>query len=335
MPEFQSSQLMLSAATINAVCNGLIVLDHDERIVLWNEWMNHHSGLTQQDTMGHTLTELFPELQGSRLLMAVHGALRNGQPSLLSQSLNKAPLPLFPDAGTAAHQPRIRQAIQVLPLKPDGMLRHCLIQVADVSLSVARERLLRDQAMELRAYSNLDSLTSIPNRRRLDEYLASEMRRAVRAATPIALIMLDIDYFKHYNDTYGHQMGDQCLIQVAAALEGTLKRPGDMVARYGGEEFVVVLVETSKSGATVLAEKMRAKVEELVIEHGHSPVAPHVTISLGVTSAVPGQACEASMLISAADQALYQAKHDGRNCVRVYDPELLCGVRKQQVSRHS
>lgn len=303
--------------------------------MLWNEWMSHHSGLSQQQVMGRTLSDLFPELQGGRLFMAVSGALQNGQPSLLSQSLNKAPLPLFQDVLAAAHQQRIRQAIQVLPLKPDGMSRHCLIQVADVSLSVARERLLRDQAIELRAYSNLDSLTGIPNRRRLDEYLASEMKRAVRAATPIALIMLDIDYFKHYNDTYGHQMGDQCLIQVAAALEGTLKRPGDMVARYGGEEFVVVLVETNKSGAASLAEKMRARVEGLLIEHSQSPVAPHVTISLGLTSAVPGQACEASMLFSAADQALYQAKHEGRNCVRVYDPELLCAVRKQEPLRHS
>lgn len=315
-------------AAVNAVSNGLIILDDQEHIVLWNEWMRHHSGLAQQQAMGRTLPDLFPELQGSRLFMAVRGALQNGQPSLLSQSLNKAPLPLFQDAVAAAHQQRIRQAIQVLPLKPDGMSRHCLIQIADVSLSVARERLLRDQAIELRTYSNLDSLTGIPNRRRLDEYLASEMKRAVRAATPIALIMLDIDYFKHYNDTYGHQMGDQCLIQVAAALEGALKRPGDMVARYGGEEFVIVLVETNKSGAAILAEKIRARIEELVIAHSQSPVAPHVTLSLGVTSAVPGQACEASMLISAADQALYQAKHEGRNCVRVYDPELLCAVRK-------
>lgn len=321
----------LYAAAYDATGNGLIVIDQDQRIVLWNAWMSHHSGLAPLEAVGRTLIELFPELQGSRLAMAVQGALHGGQPALLSQSLNKAPLPLFPDTPPTPQSQRIRQAIQVQPLSPQGLPRHCLIQVTDVSLSVARERLLRDQAMELRAYSDLDSLTGISNRRRLDEYLSNEVRRAVRSASPIALIMLDVDYFKRFNDTYGHQMGDRCLIQVAAVLASTLKRPGDMLARYGGEEFMAVLVDTDKAGAAILAEKMRAVVECLAIEHGQSPVAPHITISLGVAGAVPGQACEASMLIAAADQALYQAKHDGRNCVRLYDPELMCGLRKQPV----
>lgn len=329
MMEAQSSQMLLCTAAFNAVNNGLIVLDHAERIVMWNEWMCRHSDLTQQETMGRTLEELFPELRNSRLATAVHSALRNGHPSLLSQSLNKTPLPLFPPNALASQRQRILQAIQVVPLPLQGLLRHCLVQIADVSLSVARERLLRDQAVELRAYSHVDGLTGIPNRRSLDECLASELRRAVRAATPLALIMLDIDYFKAYNDTYGHQMGDQSLMRVAAALQSTLKRPGDMVARYGGEEFVVVLVETDQAGAAIMAERMRAKVESLAIEHAKSKVAPHVTISLGVTCVVPGQACEASMLISAADQSLYRAKHEGRNCVQTHDPELLCGVGNQ------
>ncbi|MFH1493821.1 MAG: diguanylate cyclase [Pseudomonadota bacterium] len=329
MHGLHSTQLALCAAAFDAASNGLLVLDHEERIVLWNEWMSHHSGLSPQKVMGRTLTELFPELQGSRLLMALRGALHSGHPSLLSQSLNKAPLPLFSGPSPTPQQLRIRQAVKVLPLTPDGMPRHCLIQVTDVSLSVARERLLREQAMELRACSHLDSLTSIPNRRQLDEYLARELRRAVRASAPLSLIMLDIDYFKHYNDTYGHQMGDQSLIQVAAALESTLKRPGDMVTRYGGEEFVVVLVDTDKAGAAVLAEKMRARIESLSIKHEQSQVAPHITISLGVASAIPGLNCEASTLILAADQALYQAKHNGRNRVQIYDPELLCGIRNQ------
>ncbi len=332
MPEPQINQLMLCAAAFDAANNGLIVLDPGERVVLWNKWMSQHSGLGPQDATGRTLTELFPELQNSRLLMAVRGALQSGHPSLLSQSLNKAPLPLFTVLPPAAQHQRIRQAIQVQPLTAGGMPRHCLIQVTDVSLSVARERLLRDQAVELRAFSNIDSLTSIPNRRRLDEYLSREVRRAVRTASPLALIMLDIDYFKHYNDTYGHQRGDQCLAQVAAALESTLKRPGDMVTRYGGEEFVVVLVDTDKAGAAVLAEKMRARIESLAIEHVQSPIAPHVTISLGVAGEIPGLACEGGMLISAADQALYQAKHDGRNRVRVYDPDLLCSIKNQKLS---
>lgn len=324
--ESQTGQSGLCMAAFNAVHNGLIVLDSAERIVAWNEWMQRHSGLAQHEVMGRTLAELFPELCSSRLAMAVRGALLHGHSSLLSQSLNKAPLPLFATHAPVSGHQRMSQAIQVVPLFKNELQHHCMIQVTDVTLSVARERLLRDQAMELRAFSHLDSLTSIPNRRFLDEYLAGELRRAVRSAASLALIMIDIDFFKRYNDNYGHQMGDQNLIRVAAALQSTLKRPGDKVARYGGEEFVVVLVETDQAGAAVMAEQMRAKVEHLKIEHCQSKVAPHVTVSLGVATTMPGKGCEPGMLIAAADQALYQAKHDGRNCVRQHAPEFLCGA---------
>lgn len=322
------SHLQLCAGVFNAVSAGLIVLDQSARVVLWNDWMERFSGLTQQECAGRTLAELFPELQDGRLTVAIDTALRRGYPSLLSHSLNKSPLPLFHPDSLAKRRQRIQQAIQVTPLKAGELARHCLIQVVDISLSVARERLLRDQAMELRTYSHIDSLTSVPNRRHFDEYISSELRRSVRASLPLSLIMLDLDYFKAYNDTYGHQMGDQCLIQVAAALESSLNRPGDMIARLGGEEFVVVLPDTDNEGAAALAEKLRAKIESLAIEHRNSKVAAHVTASLGVTSEVPGQACEAAMLVAAADRALYRAKHDGRNCVRFDDPELVCGTRK-------
>lgn len=318
--------MQVYAAVFDAVSGGLVVIDDSERIVLWNGWMARHSGLTQQDALGRTLSQLFPELQCSRLLMAVCSALQSGFPSLLSQSLNKAPFPLFTEGTSVKQRQRIQQAIQVMPMQIGELPRHCLIQVTDVSISVAREKLLRDQAVELRVCSHVDSLTGVPNRRHFDEFINSELRRSVRSAGPMALLMLDIDYFKAYNDTYGHQMGDQCLIKVAAALTASLNRPGDMLARYGGEEFIVVLADTDRSGAEVLAERMRCKVESLEIEHRNSKVASHVTVSLGLTSTVPGKACDPGMLVSAADQALYQAKHDGRNLVRVHDPERLCGI---------
>lgn len=326
MMESVASQMQVYAAMFDAVGAGLVVIDDSEHIVLWNGWMARHSGLMQQDTKGQSLKQLFPDLQNSRLLMAVGSALQSGFPSLLSQSLNKAPLPLFAAGRPIKQRQRIQQAIQVMPLQIGELPRHCLIQVTDVSISVAREKLLRDQAVELRLCSHVDSLTGVPNRRHFDEFISSELRRSVRSAKPMALIMLDLDYFKAYNDTYGHQIGDQCLIKVAAALASSLKRPGDMMARYGGEEFIVVLADTDRSGAEVLAERMRSKVESLAIEHRNSKVATHVTVSLGLTSTVPGRACDPGMLVSAADQALYQAKHDGRNCVRVHDPERLCGV---------
>lgn len=128
--------------------------------------------------------------------------------------------------------------------------------------------------------------------------------------------MIDIDYFKVFNDTYGHQEGDKCLQRVASAISGTVHRPGDLAARYGGEEFVVLLANTDAKGAAFVAETMRAKAEVSQIPHVNSRVTDRVTISLGVATMLPTEVVEPSALIAAADQALYQAKHEGRNRVR-------------------
>lgn len=329
MSDTDVHQLALSLATLDAVGNGLITLDPQGKVMFWNQWMQVHSGIGQAEALGKELRTLFPELLGSRLLMAVGGALAHGQASLLSQSLNKAPLPLFqaqPQHGVVVGKERISQAIQVVPISVKGLARHCLIQITDVSFSVAREKLLREQAQVLRDYSNRDSLTGIANRRHLDEHLEAELRRAIRTMSAFSVILIDIDYFKQYNDTYGHQMGDQCLVQVAAALKASLKRPGDMVARYGGEEFAVILSDTDQPGAESIARTLCAKVAALGIEHKTSAVAPHLTISLGMASLVPGRQCEPGMLLAAADVALYQAKRQGRNRVMMFEDVLNCAL---------
>ncbi|WP_170942305.1 diguanylate cyclase, partial [Noviherbaspirillum denitrificans] len=161
-------------------------------------------------------------------------------------------------------------------------------------------------------------LTGIANRRRFDLHLEDEFRRAKRNASPLSLIMIDVDSFKDYNDNYGHQRGDQCLAQIAGALGGVLNRSSDLVARYGGEEFTVVLPDTNEDGAMQIAEAMRAEIEALNIEHAHSRVAKFVTISLGVSTVVPEHLSNTGSLIHAADRALYQAKRSGRNCVVTY-----------------
>lgn len=170
---------------------------------------------------------------------------------------------------------------------------------------------------ELERLSNLDGLTGILNRRIFNEVFSREWRRVERESTPISLLMVDIDHFKNYNDTYGHLQGDNCLKLVSRAIQEQLKRPGDYVARYGGEEFVVLLPNTDSGGALLLAEAMRAKVEELCLEHASSPVSRRVTVSIGVSSVVPDSRLDCSALLEAADKALYEAKRQGRNRVAV------------------
>ena len=162
-----------------------------------------------------------------------------------------------------------------------------------------------------------DGLTGIYNRRYFDETLAREWKRTMREKAPLSLIMLDIDYFKKYNDTYGHQAGDECLRQVATTISGALRRPADMAARYGGEEFVVVLPNFKLENSAKFGETIRAKIEALKMEHKQSDTNPFITVSLGIASVVPSSISSYEELVGAADKALYSAKNKGRNRVCV------------------
>jgi two-component system cell cycle response regulator len=133
---------------------------------------------------------------------------------------------------------------------------------------------------------------------------------------PLALIMIDIDHFKIFNDTYGHLSGDQALIRIAEEIKGVIKRPGDLAARYGGEEFVVMLMNTTSEGAAIVAEEIRRRIEELGIEN--EVIQTVITVSLGVSSVIPADTMEPDELIDIADRALYKAKEDGRNKVIVW-----------------
>jgi diguanylate cyclase (GGDEF)-like protein len=169
----------------------------------------------------------------------------------------------------------------------------------------------------LESLALLDGLTNIPNRRRFDEHLESEWKRGIRSGAPLSIIMIDIDFFKHYNDHHGHGAGDVCLRKVADVLAVAVVRPGDLVARYGGEEFVALLPDTDAEGALQIAERLRGNVAALQIPHGHSEVDPFVTISLGVASCEPSTHSFPAELLEQADQQLYRAKSMGRNRVCV------------------
>lgn len=175
---------------------------------------------------------------------------------------------------------------------------------------------------KLRLMATVDGLTGVMNRRCFDEMLDREWKRSLREKVPVAIVMVDVDYFKKYNDTYGHQAGDECLRQVAEAMEKRVHRPSDYAARYGGEEFVLLLSNTSLDGAIKVAEDIRLLIENLKLPHAASEVSSYVTISLGVMTLIPDAGMQISEVVRKADQALYYAKRRGRNRVMSYSDDM-------------
>jgi diguanylate cyclase (GGDEF)-like protein len=177
------------------------------------------------------------------------------------------------------------------------------------------EHLLKEANEKLSLLAMNDGLTELANRRSFSEYLNHSILECRRSAEPLGLIMIDIDYFKQYNDLYGHKRGDECLIEVARELERCCRRGTDMVARYGGEEFAIILLDSSKAEALNMAEVVRCSVHNLAIPHAASDVSDHVTLSLGIFSAIPtSDEHNSAWYIIEADRRLYNAKRAGRNC---------------------
>ncbi|MGX4640933.1 diguanylate cyclase domain-containing protein [Massilia sp. SYSU DXS3249] len=305
---------------VNLVNCGIVVLDADGRIVLWNRWMVTHSGRSAARVREQLLLDVFPELRGSRVDSAVLGALAEGISTNVPQSQSRAPFPLR-EAGSFDGE-RIAQAVSVTPFQ-DGDARLCMIEIRDVSGTAGRERQLLEHAESLRARSYTDGLTGIANRRGFDVALERELRRAQRHGGALALLLMDIDSFKAYNDHFGHQQGDACLSTVAQALSNMLKRPADLAARYGGEEFAAILPDTSPEQARAHANAIRAHVAALALAHAPAAVRPHVTLSIGVASFSLEGLRDASSLIAAADQALYAAKRSGRDRVVAHGDAAL------------
>lgn len=189
-----------------------------------------------------------------------------------------------------------------------------LIVLIQLRQRIAMEREIHQAHQAMRDMALTDSLTGLGNRRRLDNALVDEIRLARRHGTPLALIMLDVDYFKRYNDKYGHAAGDDCLSIVGSAIERTVQRPGDLAVRYGGEEFTVLLPDTDTAGAIQVAQAILEAIRALNIEHAEHPLGK-VTASAGITASRPGdEDVTPASLLKSADTCLYQAKQRGRNC---------------------
>ena len=193
-------------------------------------------------------------------------------------------------------------------------------RIADMrSRLVETSKELESANRELELRSQTDGLTGIANRRQFDTFLEHEWRRCARDVKPISLLFIDVDYFKQFNDNYGHLNGDQCLQKIAQALQHGINQAPDLVARYGGEEFAVILCRTDSAYARIVAETVRKIIEDLAIVHEHSLAAKWITVSIGCATIVPATYESAEMLISRADAALYRAKCAGRNRVEVAD----------------
>ncbi|WP_413166381.1 diguanylate cyclase domain-containing protein [Capilliphycus salinus ALCB114379] len=215
--------------------------------------------------------------------------------------------------------------------KPELFLRiEALMRVRRMSLQlkaeIHQEHLLQEELKVknqiLFGLATLDGLTQIPNRRSFDETLNQEWLRLCREKKSLFLILCDVDYFKKYNDTFGHIAGDECLKKVAQTLDEVIRRPADLVARYGGEEFAIILPNTSSEGAIHVAQRIQEAVEALAIPHSASLVSSYVTLSMGIAGGIPHCDLSPVCLIEIADQALYQAKIEGRN--RFFLKPLKC-----------
>lgn len=191
-----------------------------------------------------------------------------------------------------------------------------LLRTTALKLSAALVKQRAQENLRLNTLARVDGLTSVANRRYFDEVYAREWQRCKFRQLPLSVIFIDVDFFKSYNDWYGHAKGDECLQTIAATLEKNLNRPGDLVARYGGEEFTCLIPESDLQGATSLAKKLEEAVRALAIPHEKSTISSTVTISLGVACASQVLGLDPSALLKAADQLLYRAKNEGRGCVR-------------------
>ncbi|MBD2113188.1 MULTISPECIES: diguanylate cyclase [Cyanophyceae] len=207
-----------------------------------------------------------------------------------------------------------------LLLRVESLLR-ARQQALKLSTLLTQERLLEQQLAAdnqiLQQLAVQDSLTGIPNRRAFDDKLAYEWKLGRREQTPLAVVLCDVDYFKPYNDTYGHISGDQCLRAIAAVLDTVIRRPADLAARYGGEEFALILPKTDLEGAQHLLSRLRSTLRARAIAHPKSPVGPYVSLSFGVAATVPDHQWQPEDVLRAADAALYQAKAEGRDRIVV------------------
>ena len=296
---------------------GILVLDSAGKVVFVNEWFLKRCGKPAADLVGRTLADAFGGQVTANFSRRLALCQQTGFPAMLSHSLHAPPLPLYMPHLVGHPPAMLAQTVHIMPMGKWTALRHdqayTLVQVTDVTPTVRRESLLRTRADEMQMMARVDALTGVGNRRAFAEALETEVKAAIRAGTTLGLLMMDIDFFKPYNDHYGHPAGDQCLREVAGLLQRVVRRPRDRLARYGGEEFVVLLPGTPLEGVLEVGREVIEQIRLLRLPHVARQGGDIVTLSIGAASIQPRHLDDGGTLLRKADDALYEAKASGRN----------------------
>jgi diguanylate cyclase (GGDEF)-like protein len=301
----------LSELALERVGLGIFAVDRDYRIVLWNRFMDEHSGLPAAQAIGCSFFDCFPDLSRAWLKRKFDTVFLLHSGSFSTWQHRPWLLPFEHDCPITGSLDLMQQDCAFMPLIENGEVVAVCVTIADVT-ELASAWKEREVALEaLRDSSERDALTGLYNRRHVDRRLQSEFNSWTRHHDTFAVLLFDIDHFKRINDTYGHPTGDAVLRNIATTVAPQL-RNSDILGRYGGEEFIVILPHCDEAGATVVGEKIRAAIEQAALEVSTGPLS--VTVSVGGCAATDGLTAVAA-LVAEADQALYEAKHGGRNQV--------------------
>lgn len=299
------------------------VLDQDRRVIIWNKACERLTGVPAFEVLGTTehwrgfydeprycLADVLALGQTDELSTLYTNHTRMDDTELGLRAENWC---VMPRAGRHCYL-----AIDAGPIFDD---EGKLIAVVETLRDITQQK---EAQIALQRLATKDGLTGIANRRSFDEALLAEWHRGQRDQAQLALLLVDVDHFKRYNDTYGHQKGDECLKSVAGAMQDKIFRPADLLARYGGEEFVILMPNTDLAGARLVAERIQQHIHGMAIPHEASEIDGLVSISVGVAATIPTPQLSAGKLLAAADRALYAAKHAGRN--RVASGEIALEV---------
>lgn len=303
-------------AIVQSIDVGVVVLDREYRVQVWNTFMENRSGVQPKDAQNRNFFSLFPEIDRQWFSRKVESVATLGTPAFTVWEQRPYLMRFKSYQPITGQEEFMYQNTTLLPLRsPDNRINHICLVIYDVTDVATNRHQIQAANAQLQLLSSTDRLTGLYNRGHWEGSLKAAYARHQRYGNALSLVMLDIDHFKRVNDTYGHQAGDKVIVQVAALLHEHV-RESDVAGRYGGEEFGVVLSDTDQAGARIFAERLRQAVERLLVQYNGQDI--RFTISLGVAD-LSTPANDHAELIARADQALYTSKKTGRNRVTVHD----------------